>query len=114
MTRVPNHTFQERYFRFNSRDGSTPFKSKQSFGFVELSEIQTGEMTGSALIKPLIFTVGFSLATFTGAAILEYENYRSKLNKAFKSPFQQFHQRKNDLVILSETQMVNQKLNDEI
>ncbi|KAK9504584.1 hypothetical protein O3M35_010887 [Rhynocoris fuscipes] len=40
--------------------------------------VERGNLDGSRLVKPFFFTIGFSSASFVGAAIWQYENLRAK------------------------------------
>lgn len=48
--------------------------------------IESGPLHSSGLIKPLIFTVGVSAASFVGCFIWEYENLRSHASSLLRRP----------------------------
>ncbi|KAF7278317.1 hypothetical protein GWI33_008534 [Rhynchophorus ferrugineus] len=58
--------------------------------------VGSGDLNSNKLWKPLIFTIGFSGASFVGCAIWEYERMRSNAISALKRPIK-FFKRKADI-----------------
>ncbi|XP_050309376.1 presenilins-associated rhomboid-like protein, mitochondrial isoform X2 [Anthonomus grandis grandis] len=89
-----NSTKNIRHFR-KSRNSVQPHdEAKVNPGSLEtpFSNIHVGvaDLSFRRLLKPFVFTVGFSGATFVGCAIWEYENMRAHAVSMLKRPIKYF------------------------
>ncbi|KAJ8960921.1 hypothetical protein NQ318_020221 [Aromia moschata] len=67
--------------KINPESVATPFTA---------STVQARNLHFGRLVKPFFFTLGFSGATFVGAAIWEYENMRAHAIRMLKKPMKFF------------------------